>query len=47
MKKQYRSSLMASIHEAAEGLNAAGIMDKRTMREFDETRKELRSSCSR
>ena len=36
MKKQYRSSLMASIHENAEGLHAAGAMDKRTMHEFDE-----------
>src|ERR1700694_2598277 len=36
MKKQYRSALMASIHEPAEGLHAAGVMDKRTMREFDE-----------
>jgi putative transcriptional regulator len=36
MKKQYRSSLMASLHEAAEGLSAAGVMDKRTMREFDD-----------
>jgi putative transcriptional regulator len=36
MKKQYRSSVMASIHETAEGLHAAGVMDKRTMREFDE-----------
>jgi len=27
---------MASIHETAEGLNAAGVMDKQTMREFDE-----------
>src|SRR5579864_8013293 len=35
MKKQYRSALMASIHETAEGLHAAGVMDKRTMREFD------------
>src|ERR1700674_2951609 len=35
MKKQYRSPLMASIHETAEGLHAAGVMDKRTMREFD------------
>ncbi len=33
--KQYRSALMASIHETAEGLHAAGVMDKRTMREFD------------
>src|SRR4030088_1099751 len=36
MTKQYRSRLMASIHETAEGLHAAGIMNKRTMREFDE-----------
>jgi len=36
MSKQYRSPLMASIHETAEGLRAAGVMDKRTMREFDE-----------
>ncbi|HUA99095.1 MAG TPA: DNA-binding transcriptional regulator [Terracidiphilus sp.] len=33
--KQYRSGLMASIHETAEGLHSAGLMDKRTMREFD------------
>lgn len=36
MSKQYRSGLMASIHETAEGLHAAGVMGKRTMREFDE-----------
>lgn len=34
--KQYRSSVMASVHETAEGLHAAGLIDKRTMREFDE-----------
>ncbi len=34
--KQYRSPLMASIHETAEGLHAAGLMNKVTMREFDE-----------
>jgi len=27
---------MASIHETAEGLHSAGVMDKRTMRGFDE-----------
>jgi putative transcriptional regulator len=27
---------MASIHETADGLHSAGVMDKRTMREFDE-----------
>lgn len=36
MGKQYRSSLLASIHETAEDLHAAGVMDKRTLREFDE-----------
>jgi putative transcriptional regulator len=35
-RKQYRSSLMASIHETVEGLNAAGVMDKKTLHEFDE-----------
>src|SRR2546423_13376079 len=38
MRKQYRSALMASVHETAEGLHAAGVMDKRTMRDFDELR---------
>jgi putative transcriptional regulator len=28
---------MASIHETAEGLHAAGVMDKQTMRKFDES----------
>ena len=36
MRKQYRSALMASVHETAEGLHEAGVMDKRTMRKFDE-----------
>ncbi len=36
MKKQYRSAIMASIHETAEGLLSAGVMDKQTMRKFDE-----------
>jgi putative transcriptional regulator len=36
MTKQYRSPIMASIHETAEGLHAAGVMDKQTMRKFDE-----------
>lgn len=36
MKKQYRSDIMASVHETAEGLQEAGLMDQRTMREFDE-----------
>ena len=36
MIKQYRSPVMASIHETAEGLYAAGVMDKQTMRTFDD-----------
>ena len=36
MAKQYKSDVMASIHETAEGLHAAGVMDKQTMRKFDE-----------
>ncbi len=35
MTKQYRSRLMASIHETAEALSTAGVMSKQTMREFD------------
>lgn len=27
---------MASVHETAEGLHAAGLVDKKTMHEFDE-----------
>ena len=27
---------MASVHETAEGLHEAGVMDKRTLRKFDE-----------
>lgn len=30
------NNAMASIHETAEGLHAAGVMDKQTMRKFDE-----------
>src|SRR5450759_3583535 len=36
MRKQYRSPLMASIHETAEGLHSAGAIDKRTEREFND-----------
>ncbi len=35
MAKQYRSKVMASIHETAEDLHSAGVMDKQTLREFD------------
>ncbi len=33
--KQYRSPLMASIQETAEGLHRAGLINKLTMRKFD------------
>ena len=36
MKKQYQSRLMASLHETAEALHEAGVLDKRTLREFDD-----------
>jgi len=36
MTKRYRSDAMASIHETAEGLHAAGMLDKRTIRRFDQ-----------
>jgi putative transcriptional regulator len=36
MTKQYRSPVLASVHETAEGLHAAGVMDKQTMRKFDD-----------
>ena len=35
MKKQYKSSIMAAVHETAEDLHAAGVMPTRTLREFD------------
>jgi DNA-binding transcriptional regulator YiaG len=36
MKKQYCSPVAALVHETAEGLAAARVMSKQTMREFDE-----------
>ena len=35
MKKQYKSDIMAAVHETAEGLHAAGVLPARTLREFD------------
>ena len=37
MDRQYRSRIAAAVHETAGGLHAAGLLDKRTMREFDES----------
>jgi putative transcriptional regulator len=36
MIKSYRSQVMASIHETATGLHAAGVIDKSTIHTFDE-----------
>ena len=37
MSKSYKSELMAAVHETATSLHEAGVMDKKTMRSFDET----------
>ena len=34
--KIYKSEVMAAIHETAAGMFKAGVIDKQTMREFDE-----------
>ena len=36
MGKRYKSEVLASVHETALGLHEAGVMDKRTMKAFDE-----------
>jgi putative transcriptional regulator len=36
MRKTYRSDALAAIHETASDLHDAGVMDKRTLRAFDE-----------
>ena len=36
MTKQYKSDVFAAIHETAEALHDSGIIDKKTMRDFDE-----------
>ena len=36
MAKEYRSEALAAVHETAFGMTEAGVMAKRTMREFDE-----------
>jgi putative transcriptional regulator len=35
MPERYRSGPLAAVHETALGLADAGVVDKRTMREFD------------
>lgn len=37
MPRTYRSEALAAVHEMMEGLHEAGAIDKRTLREFDET----------
>ena len=36
MPKSYKSDISAAIHETIEGLHKAGLVDKQTMRRFDE-----------
>ena len=36
MTKIYRNDILAAVHETAEDLHDAGIMEKRTLRRFDE-----------
>jgi putative transcriptional regulator len=36
MTKTYRNDALAAIHETASDLHDAGVMDKQTMRRFDE-----------
>ena len=36
MAKQYKSELLAAVHESAEALHRTGLIDKRTMKEFDD-----------
>ena len=35
MSKTYRSDLLAAVHETAEDLHEAGVLEKRTLRRFD------------
>jgi putative transcriptional regulator len=36
MRKQYQNDMMAAVHETALGLNDAGLLDKQTMKSFDD-----------
>ena len=36
MNKKYRSDALGAVHETASDLHDAGLMDKRTLRKFDE-----------
>jgi putative transcriptional regulator len=37
MATRYKSDLKAALHETVEGLHRIGLVDKKTMREFDES----------
>lgn len=36
MSKRYGSDALAAVHETAVGLHEAGVIDKRTLKEFDD-----------
>jgi len=36
-RKTYRSEVAAAVHEMVEGFDAAGLIDKQTLREFDDS----------
>lgn len=36
MSRRYKSGALAAVHETALGLHGAGVMDKRTLKAFDE-----------
>ena len=36
MAKRYRSDALAAVHKTAQGLRDAGVLDKQTMKAFDE-----------
>jgi putative transcriptional regulator len=36
MGRQYKSDALAAVHETALGLHEAGVLDKRTLKAFDE-----------
>lgn len=44
MAKKYKSDALATVHETASDLTEAGVMPKRTMKEFDEMCLTRRSS---
>ena len=41
-KAEYRSEVAAAVHEGVRGMHRLGLVDKRTMREFDVRRLKTR-----